>query len=253
MCIVPPLMKKRPLFIGLLTLFLVGGISFFLLEFPDTSLLKTHYPVIFTKGFQKPKVFFVKNRPLQWVSLNDVSEKTLGAILVSEDWAFYHHKGLDPNQIKKALEINWKKGRFVRGASTITQQVVRNVFLTKDKNLWRKFKEIILALRLEKDLSKNKILEIYLNIAEWGNGLYGIGPASQYYFTKHPSELTAKEGAFLAVLLPSPRKYSQTFKEQGLTEFAFNRIDNILQKMAQAQYLTLEEYEVETSEPLTLN
>ena len=146
MCIVPPLMKKRYLFIGLLALFLVGGIGFFLLEFPDTSLLKTHYPVIFTKGFQKPKVFFVKNRPLQWVSLNDVSEKTLGAVLVSEDWAFYHHKGLDPNQIKKAFEINWKKGRFVRGASTITQQVVRNVFLTKDKNLWRKFKEIILAL-----------------------------------------------------------------------------------------------------------
>jgi len=246
-------MKKKTLFIVLVLLLLGGGISFFLLEFPDTNLLKTHYPVIFTKGFQRPKVFFVKNRPLQWVSLTDVSEKTLGAILVSEDWAFYHHNGLDPNQIKKALEINWKKGRFVRGASTITQQVVRNIFLTKDKNLWRKFKEIILALRLEKELPKNKILEIYINIAEWGNGLYGIGPASQYYFAKHPSELSAKEGAFLAVLLPSPKKYSSTFKKQGLTEFAFNRIDDILQKMAQAQYLTPEEYEAEKTEPLTLN
>ncbi|MBI3018752.1 MAG: transglycosylase domain-containing protein [Deltaproteobacteria bacterium] len=238
---------------ALLMLLLVVGTSFFLLEFPDTSLLKTHYPVIFTKGFQKPKVFFVKNRPLHWVSLNEVSDKILGAILVSEDWAFYHHKGLDPNQIKKALEINWKKGRFVRGASTITQQVVRNVFLTKDKNLWRKFKEIILALRLEKELSKNKILEIYLNIAEWGNGLYGIDLASQYYFSKHPYELTAREGAFLAVLLPSPKKYSRTFKEQGLTEFAFHRMNDILQKMTQAQYLTPEEYEEEVSEPLVLN
>src|SRR3990167_11115509 len=228
-------MKKKTLFIVLVLLLLGGGISFFLLQFPDTRLLKTHYPVIFTKGFQKPKVFFVKNRPPQWVSLSDVSEKTLGAILVSEDWAFYHHNGLDPNQIKKALEINWKKGRFVRGASTITQQVVRNIFLTKDKNLWRKFKEIILALRLEKELSKNKILEIYLNIAEWGNGIYGIGPASHYYFNKHPAELTAREGAFLAVLLPSPKKYSRTFKEQGLTEFAFNRMDDILRKMTQAQ------------------
>ncbi len=246
-------MKKKTLFLIVLPLLLLGGIVFFLLELPDTSLLKKHYPVIFTRGFQRPKVFFVKNRPLHWISLNEVSEKTLGAILVSEDWAFYHHNGLDPNQIKKALEINWKKGRFVRGASTITQQVVRNVFLSKDKNLWRKFKEVILALRLEKDLSKNKILEIYLNMAEWGNGLYGIGPASEYYFSKHPSELTAKEGAFLAVLLPSPKKYSRTFKEQGLTEFAFNRMDDILQKMAQAQYLTNEEYEIEKAEPLILN
>ncbi len=246
-------MKKRGIFILLALGILITSLGFFIREFPDVRILKNHHPVIFTQGFTRPKVFFVKNKPLEWVSLSDISEKTLGAILVSEDWAFYHHNGLDPNQIKKALEINWQKGRFVRGASTITQQVVRNIFLNKDKNLWRKFKEIILALRLEKELSKNEILEIYLNIAEWGEGLYGIGPASRYYFNKHPSELTAKEGAFLAVLLPSPRKYSRTFREQGLTEFAFNRMENILQKMTQAQYLTAEEYQEESSEPLVLN
>ena len=109
-------------------------------------------------------------RPSGWVSLGEVSKVAVGAILVSEDWAFYQHKGYDPQQIKSAMKEDWEEGRFARGASTITQQVVRNVFLDKDKNLWRKLKELVLAVRIEEEVGKRRILETYLNIAEWGEG-----------------------------------------------------------------------------------
>jgi len=115
------------------------------------------------------------------------------------------------------------------------------VFLSRDKTLWRKFRELVLALRLEKELGKKKILETYLNIAEWGPGIFGIGPAANYYFHKSPAELNAKEGAFLAMLLPSPIRYGQSFRKKQLTPFVVSSIRSILKKMVQAGFLTDEE------------
>jgi monofunctional biosynthetic peptidoglycan transglycosylase len=178
---------------------------------------------------------------MTWSTLSEISRQAIGAVVVSEDWAFYEHKGYDANQIKEAMKSNLDRGRYARGASTITQQVVRNVFLDQDKNLWRKIKELILAVHLEQTVGKNKILETYLNIAEWGQGIYGIRAASQHYFHKMPSDLTAKEGAFLAMLLPSPRRYSQSFRSHQLSDYARTTINSILDKMAQAKYITDEE------------
>jgi monofunctional biosynthetic peptidoglycan transglycosylase len=226
--------------------------QFFRTEFPSMGVLNSKYPKVKYLGEEEePDVSLEKRRPQQWVVLSEISRTAVGAIVVSEDWAFFQHKGYDANQIADAIKRDWEEGRFVRGASTITQQVVRNVFLSKDKNLWRKLKEVYLAVQLEKVVSKNKILEIYLNIAEWGAGIYGIGPAARFYFSKSPNQLTAKEGAFLAMLLPSPKRYSRSFRAGELTPYARNTIDSILQKMVQAHYLTEDALQREKALPLS--
>jgi monofunctional biosynthetic peptidoglycan transglycosylase len=228
------------------------GNGFLRSEFPDVSLLNRAYPVVIYAGKGKPpKVTVSHIRPGNWVSLDQISRAAKGAIIVSEDWAFYQHGGYDPNQIKEAIKEDWEEHGFARGASTITQQVVRNVFLEKDKNLWRKLKELLLAVRLEHTVHKNRILEIYFNIAEWGEGVYGIGAASRLYFHKEPQDLGAKEGAFLAMLLPSPKRYSQSFRSRQLTDYARETIESILGKMVQAKYITEEERTMERLSPLS--
>lgn len=221
---------------------LMAVFSIFREEFPDPAILKTHYPLVKYQGpKQPPQITLQRARPQYWVNAQSVSPEAIAAIIISEDWAFFSHPGYDANQIKLAIKEDLQEGRFSRGASTITQQMIKNVFLERDKNLWRKIKELVLALHAEKKLGKRKILEVYLNIAEWGEGIYGIGPASNHYFGKPPSLLTAKEGAFLAMLLPSPKKYSQSFRNKKLTPYARETIESILGKMVQAKYITEEE------------
>ncbi len=210
--------------------------------FPDLTILKSQYPVVIFVGRKEPpRIRFQKGRPEDWVPIDQISKAALGAVVVSEDWAFYTHQGIDTNQLREAIQKDLEEGRFARGASTITQQVVKNVFLERDKTIWRKIREAYLAVKLEKVIPKRKILEVYFNIAEWGDGIYGIGPAARHYFNKQPSELTAKEGAFLAALLPSPIRYGQSFRSRQLTSFMRRQIGSILTKMVQARYLSAEE------------
>ncbi len=220
-------------------------------EFPNPGVLAhAYHEVIYAGKSTPPRIRLTRIKPANWTSVDDVSKSAIGAIVVSEDWAFYSHGGYDANQIKEAIKEDIEEGGFARGASTITQQVVRNVFLDKDKNLWRKLKELYLAVRLERSVRKTRILEVYLNIAEWGEGVFGIGEASQHYFQKLPSQLTPKEGAFLAMLLPSPKRYSQSFHKSELTSYAKKTIDSILGKMVQAKYITEEERAHEELLPL---
>jgi len=249
-------MKNFVLFLSVLSVLAAGLLvfeanQFFRAEFPDTSRLKALYPVVHYQGKDDPfTITLSRMRPSSWASLGEISKPAIGAILVSEDWAFYQHKGYDPKQIKEAIKEDWEEGSFVRGASTITQQVVKNVYLEKDKNLWRKLKELFLAVRMEETVGKRKILETYLNIAEWGEGVFGIRAAAQTYFHKSPTELTAKEGAFLAMLLPSPKRYSQSYRAKRLTDYAHETINSILAKMSQAHYISEEERNLEMARPL---
>ena len=154
--------------------------NFFRQEFPDVSVLKTRYPQLIASGDKtKPQVKIHQHRYPGWSDINDISKEAIGAVVVSEDWAFYNHRGYDPTQIREAIREHIQEGRFVRGASTITQQVIKNVFLERDRTLWRKLKELYLAVRLEEKVSKRRILEIYLNIAEWGDGIFGIRSAAE--------------------------------------------------------------------------
>jgi len=223
-----------------------SGYRFLSSEFPEVSRLKREHPVVRYHGRKRPiTIHWSKGRPPGWTPLSAISKPAVGAVVVSEDWAFYRHPGYDAAQIKEAIGESLESGSLGRGASTITQQVTRNVFLTQERSLWRKLKELVLAIRLEREVGKARILETYFNIAEWGAGVYGIGPAAWHYFSKSPSELTPREGAFLAMLLPSPRRYSQSFRDRRLTPFARRTVKSILNKMAQAQYITAEERDLE--------
>jgi len=221
-------------------------------EFPDVAVLNSKYPIVSEQGPKlPPKIRLVNTPPPGWVRIGEIPKPAMGAIVVSEDWAFFSHDGFDANQLKEAIKEDLADRRFSRGASTITMQVVKNVFLSQEKTLYRKAKEFVLAIRLDQHVSKRKVLEVYFNIAEWGEGIFGIGPAAAHYFGKTPSELTPKEGAFLAMLLPSPKRYSQSFRDGRLTPYASKTIRSILMKMAQAQYITEEERDAELAKPLS--
>ena len=143
-----------------------------------------------------------------WTPLPSVSDELVLCVLKAEDDRFYQHDGFDWRAVRRAVEANLEARRYARGASTITMQLARNLFLWRGKSMWRKTIETYLTWRLEQALSKDRILELYLNVAEWGPGVYGIGEASQHYFGKHPSHLTLGEAAMLAAILPSPRKWN---------------------------------------------
>jgi monofunctional biosynthetic peptidoglycan transglycosylase len=187
----------------------------------------------------------------EWTPLPKVSRAAVSAVLLSEDDAFYEHKGVSPERLKEALKEDLKERRFKRGASTITQQLARNLYLGKEKTLRRKARELVLARGLEKALAKDRILEIYLNVAEFGEGLRGIGPAAGFFFQKEPIELSPKEGAFLAVMLPSPIRYGKSFNEKSLTPYASVSIARLLDRMRKSGELSREQFEGETAKPLS--
>lgn len=191
---------------------------------------------------EKVNYEFVNKRPGNWATINEISPHAKNAIVISEDWAFFEHKGVDYNQIIQAVE-DAQEGKKLRGASTISQQLIKNLFLTSDRSMMRKIKEFVLVSHLEKHVPKEKILETYLNVIEFGEGIYGIKAASRHYFNKHPSQLTPREGAFLAMLLPSPKKYSSSFREKKVSPFAKETVEEILDKMAIAGHLKKEEVE----------
>lgn len=141
---------------------------------------------------------------LQWRPLSEISNHLKRAILVSEDDAFFDHEGVDFNELKASWELNQKKQKTVRGGSTISMQLVKNLYFSKAKNFLRKFNEVLLTLDLEKRLSKDRILEIYLNVIEFGPGVYGAENAARYYFQKGADQLSASESAYLAAILPNP-------------------------------------------------
>jgi monofunctional biosynthetic peptidoglycan transglycosylase len=143
-----------------------------------------------------------------WVPYSRVSPYLVKAVLIAEDDKFWHHDGFDFEGMEKAMEKDIKARKFKAGGSTITQQLAKNLFLSNSKNPVRKLKEAILAWRMEKTLSKRRILEIYLNVAQWGDEIFGAEAAARHYFGKSASSLTAEEAARLATVLPNPERLS---------------------------------------------
>ncbi|OGP12366.1 MAG: monofunctional biosynthetic peptidoglycan transglycosylase [Deltaproteobacteria bacterium RIFCSPLOWO2_02_FULL_50_16] len=194
-------MKK----IILLALFVfLVGIGYFLYTLPPIWNLKTHNPQI--TAFMK-----IKGSPLErhWTPLSHIAPSLRLAVMASEDQYFYGHQGIDWDEVEASIKKNLRKMRWARGASTISMQVVKNLYLSSDKTLWRKAKEILYTWGLEYYLTKNRILEIYLNIVEWGPRIYGAEAAAQHYFQTSAENLTLEQSAYLAALLPNPRALSQ--------------------------------------------
>ena len=166
-----------------------------------------------------------------WVPYNRISEHLKRAVVAAEDAKFLDHEGFDWEAIQKARQKNEERGKVVAGASTITQQLSKNLFLSGSRSWLRKAQEAAITWMMERTLSKRRILEMYLNVAEWGEGVFGAEAAARYHFGVPASALTPEQGAYLAAILPSPRKY-----ERGReTPYIRGRMGTISARMNAAQ------------------
>jgi monofunctional biosynthetic peptidoglycan transglycosylase len=141
-----------------------------------------------------------------WVPYGRISQSLKRAVVVTEDAAFFDHDGIDLDEIKASIERNWEEGRFTRGASTITQQLAKNLYLSPSRNPVRKLSELFITRRLEVSLTKRRILEIYLNVIEWGDGIFGCEAAARSYFGKSAADLSREEAALMAGAIINPRE-----------------------------------------------
>ena len=145
----------------------------------------------------------------KWVDYGKISNHLKRAVIASEDAKFKHHEGFDWEGIEKAYEKNIKKGKIVSGGSTISQQLAKNLFLSSGRTPWRKAEEAVITLMLEKMMTKRRILEIYLNVIEWGNGVFGAEAAARHYFKTSAGGLGKTQAAKLAAMVPNPRFYDK--------------------------------------------
>ena len=187
-------------------------IGYVYLTLPDVRQLATTNPS--TTAFMElrkreaeeaGRPFAIRQR---WVPYAQISNNLRRAVLVAEDAAFFEHDGIDLKELRASLEANWEEGRFTRGASTITQQLAKNLYLSPSRNPVRKLKELMITRRLEAALPKRRILEIYLNVIEWGDGVFGAEAASRTYFGKTAAALSPDEAALLAGAIINPREHN---------------------------------------------
>lgn len=203
------------------------------------------------------QVFDSENRPIKEdneinkavVNISNISDSTKNAFISIEDKSFYNHHGVNYKRIFKAMINNLKARSLKEGASTITQQLVKNTQLTSEKTFERKIKEIALAQRLEKNYTKDEILELYLNVIYFGNNCYGIENASNYYFSKDAKDLSLEESAMLAGLIKSPAKYSPIKNYDN----ALSRRNLVLKEMYQDKCISASEYNLAKNSPINLN
>ncbi|HEX9180638.1 MAG TPA: monofunctional biosynthetic peptidoglycan transglycosylase [Burkholderiales bacterium] len=167
----------------------------------------------------------------QWVPYEKISNNLKRAVIAAEDAKFLDHEGFDWDAIQKAYERNLQKGKVVRGGSTISQQLAKNLFLSSQRTPWRKAQEAVITVMLETSMSKRRILEIYLNVIEWGNGVFGAEAAARHYFGASAGALSAEQGARLAAMVPNPRY----FDRRRDSPYLARRTDIILARMNSAQ------------------
>lgn len=197
------------------------------------------------------KLFFAFNRarPRVFVPLSEIPLFTQQAIISAEDKNFYSHIGFSISGILRSLYLDIKEGSLTYGGSTITQQLIKNSLLTTDKKLWRKFQEIVVAVKAEQHFSKKEILEMYLNSAYFGKGVFGVEAASRTYFNKSAHDLTIGESAILASLLPSPTNLSPLASDKSEVK---QRRAIVLHEMQKQKYITPAQLQVALNEPITL-
>ena len=232
-------------FLLIATYFIVDVGRYFI--YPDLAYLKKNRP---------PKTAFMEYREKVWqkngikrkitsiwVPLSRVSPYVMKAVIIAEDDKFWSHEGFDFEAMQKALEKDIKIKKFKVGGSTISQQLAKNLYLSPAKNPVRKIKEAILTWRMEKQLSKRRIMELYLNVVEWGDGIFGIEAAARKYYGKSAAALTAHEAAVLAAVIPNPRRY----RTDGTSRYVENQSERIYQIMVR-RGIVIPEYDDVISE-----
>jgi monofunctional biosynthetic peptidoglycan transglycosylase len=187
-----------------------------------------------------------------YIALRDVPPLFVRTLLIAEDAGFYGHRGIDLRELPRALLTNWARGAAARGASTITQQLAKNLFLSRDKQLGRKVEELAITFLLESALGKDRILEIYLNIIEWGPQLRGLRPAARTYFGCEPQALTPGQMAFLVSIIPAPIKYQSSFAQGMPGPGLQSLVDDLLAKLRSVDAISEEEYHRALREPIVI-
>jgi monofunctional glycosyltransferase len=240
-------MKRLLAVASLLFLAGIAYVAYAVVTVPDVTPLKKTNPTVTSMMEQRAEESHTKVRPLRaWTSYNSISPHLRNAVLIGEDSAFFQHSGYDIEEIKESVIRNWREKRFARGASTITQQLAKNLYLSTSRNPLRKVREFFIAQELEHSLTKQRIFEIYLNVIEWGDDVYGIEPASRRYFGKSASQLLPEEAAILAAMIPNPRRYTPTKNLKYLQR----RKSEILERLARWKYLPQEEYQAAVVRPI---
>jgi len=231
-------MKK---FLLVFLLLVSGLISYEYLTLPDVSKLRKENPkttALITQRQAEARARMKKAMVYQiWVPYSAISNTLKSAVLIGEDDAFFQHEGYDFEQIKESFIRDWEEKRFARGASTITQQLAKNLYLSTSKSPLRKLKEFLIARRLEEALNKSRILEICLNVIEWGDGIYGAEAAARFYFRKSAQDLTIREAALLAACIPNPRRMNPSHVTRGLQ----NRLEIVLSRLVQRRQISAED------------
>ena len=212
-----------------------AAFAYLYLSLPDVRPLRKENPP--TTAFMELRAreadkAGTKPRKVQrWVPYERISPSLKRAVIVAEDAAFFSHEGVDFDELEKSFEDSWAKGKRMRGGSTITQQLAKNLYLSPSRNPVRKIEELLIARRLEAELSKRRILELYLNVIEWGDGIWGAEAAARTYFQKPASALEADESALLAASIINPRRYSPARP----SKYLLRRQDLIRRRMGEVE------------------
>lgn len=198
----------KNLFSFLLIFVLLFHIVFIAISASYVLYLEYHNPSTTPLMELRKNQYKLSNVKQSFVKLKNIPRNVIKIVLIAEDCNFYSHPGIDVEGMKLAFQRNLRKGTYYYGGSTISQQTARTLMLTPEKSLFRKYLELVLTFEIETILGKNRILELYLNYAEWGKGIFGIQAASEYFFGKGIRELSPEEDISLVAILPNPKKYT---------------------------------------------
>jgi penicillin-binding protein 1A len=198
----------------------------------------------------RPPAIVVGPANPDFVRVTELPAHVIRAVTTSEDAGFFAHEGFDFEELKNAFAQGAQAGHVVRGGSTITQQVAKNLFLTREKTLARKVREAALTIALEASVPKTRLLEIYLNVAEWGPGLWGLGAAARHWFGKDARDLTPREAVFLASVIPNPVRYHFMWERGAPTDAWNQRLDDLLLKMCEQRAIDGDALVAALAEPL---
>lgn len=217
--------------------------AWFYLSLPDVTFLKDENPkstALIDFRREQAQLANKKFRLRQkWVRFQQIPDLLKKAVRITEDSDFYSHGGIDWVELRESIKKNWEKGGFARGGSTISQQLAKNLFLSTEKSIFRKFREIFITYRLEKALSKNRIFHIYLNVIEFGPGVFGVQAASQYYFKKDVSDLTLPQIVRLTAIIPKPL----SIRASGNSRWLKWKARWIFGKLKLYKYITVERHD----------
>ena len=207
---------------------------------PDMARLAHpfEHAVRFGEGVEGGRVVELDPSAKSYTAYEDTPVFLRSAIVASEDVAFWRHQGFDLRQIGASLARNLEAGRIERGGSTVSQQLVKNLFLGGDKTLARKLQEAFLTWRMEEELPKRRILEIYMNVVEWGPGIYGVREAAWHYFKKRPKHLSLRQSAFLAAILPNPVRLGRANPGGRPSPLVRGRMDRVIRRMQLLGYVS---------------